>query len=186
MFRKTLRIGILYCSVLMLLSTGCVSNNTMAADAIISPSPSSSSAATISVSDKPPEWSCPNATITPTETKKTASGLPDDYWTKFVEMTESFIFNLPEELYRENNSTYSDTLGYEMILKDPMTFDITVKTSSGSFSLGIKDKSSKEFVFDMKEFTTETATVCLELGEYDIIIKEIGHSGSYHIIGKRI
>jgi len=63
---------------------------------------------------------------------------------------------------------------------------ITVETLSGDFNLGIQNKDSKVFVYDMKNFQSGTDNVILEPGNYSIIIKESMHYGSYHITGNPI
>ena len=96
------------------------------------------------------------------------------------------IVNLPDELYHTDESTYANNLRYDFIVKKQTNLTITVETLSGDFNLGIQDKDSKDFVYEMKNFQSGTDIVILEPGNYSIIIKESKHYGSYHIVGNPI
>ena len=96
------------------------------------------------------------------------------------------IVNLPDELYQMNESTYANNLRYDFIVKKRTDLTISVETLAGDFNLGIQDKDSKIFVYEMRNFQTDTDNVILEPGTYSIIIKESKHYGSYLIIGNSI
>jgi beta-lactamase regulating signal transducer with metallopeptidase domain len=95
------------------------------------------------------------------------------------------IINLPDELYIANNSASSYMLCYDFMVKETTELSITVETESGNFNLGIKNKDSDNYVYEMKEFQakTETDSSILEPGNYRIIINQSFHYGSYHLVG---
>ncbi len=95
------------------------------------------------------------------------------------------IVNLPEELYHTNASASAYMLCYDFTIKETTELSITVETESGDFNLGIKNKDSNDYVYEMKEFQAETETdsAVLEPGNYRIVINQRFHYGSYHILG---
>ncbi len=74
---------------------------------------------------------------------------------------------------------------YDFTIKETTEFSITVETEAGDFNLGIKNKDSNDYVYEMKEFQAETEadSAVLEPGNYRIVINERFHYGSYHIVG---
>lgn len=100
-----------------------------------------------------------------------------------LDMERNNVVDLPNELYQVDHSAYADLLRYDFSIEEKMQFTIITEVIAGNFSLGIEDRNSKDYVYDMKEFQSETDSVTLEKGKYSIETRKSEFTGSYSIKG---
>lgn len=100
------------------------------------------------------------------------------------------ILNLPEELYVEcpeydsrNEGLSALRLSYAFAVTVPMELTLTVEQKNGTISLGIQPESGNDYVYEKREFTSESDTVRLEPDSYRLVVSAKNFQGSYAVSG---
>lgn len=101
-------------------------------------------------------------------------------------MEKNSVVNLPSQLYQADQSAYAKFLRHDFKVEEKTELTITAEVTSGNLSLGIEDKDSQKYVFDMKDFQSETDSITLEKGRYTIVIEKSEFTGRYYIKGTPI
>gem|GEM_PF-4757494 len=101
------------------------------------------------------------------------------------------IINLPEELlvsvaYKGNAAwmVYPQMYGFTLEVPTELTMEGDIQ--KGDMELGIRSCDSKEYLFPLQEVGIQTATIVLEPGEYDLVLKGVLSDGSLRLTGAAV
>ena len=102
------------------------------------------------------------------------------------------IDNLPEEfyLYQPPINGWGGRVCYgysnSFTIEVPTEFTLTGDVQKGDMQLGIRSRDSKEYLFPLQEVGIQTATIVLEPGEYDLVLKGVLSDGSLRLTGAAV
>lgn len=120
---------------------------------------------------------------TPESLDAAAGQVPETNWAG-----EDVVYELPDYFYLKTEGRSSWNYGNSLTVAVPMSFHITMVTDSGAAALGIRAQETGEYVLPSRDyaFGTDTETVVLQPGQYDIVCQFSGHYGSLVVEGTAV